>query len=45
MFADDIANCAETVNKLQQQLNIIDLFCETTGMEIKNKTEIIVFRN
>ena len=24
MFADDVANCADTVNRLQQQLNIVD---------------------
>lgn len=46
LFADDIANCAETVIKLQQQLNTIDQFCLSTGMEVNlNKTEIIVFRN
>ena len=33
MFADDIANCAKTVQKLQQQLNVIDTYCESTGME------------
>lgn len=46
LFADDVANCAETVVKLQQQLNVIDQFCNETGMEVNlNKTEIIVFRN
>ena len=46
MFADDIANCAETAIKLQNQLNFIDIYCQNTGMEINlNKTEIIVFRN
>ena len=46
IFADDIANCAETVIRLQQQLNIIDKFCLSTGMELNlEKTEIIVFRN
>jgi len=24
MFADDVANCADTVNRLQQQLDIVD---------------------
>jgi hypothetical protein len=44
MFADDVANCAETVSKLQQQLNVIDTFCYNTGMEINlDKTEVIVF--
>ena len=46
MFADDIANCAETAAKLQQQILIIDAFCQNTGMELNlDKTEIIVFRN
>ena len=46
MFADDVANCAETVAQLQQQLNVIDIFCKNTGMEINlAKTQIIVFRN
>ena len=46
MFTEDIANCAETVIKLQQQLNIIETFCNDTGMEVNlNKTEIIVFIN
>ena len=46
MFADDVANCAETAIKLQQQINIVDQFCTDTGMEINfDKTEITVFRN
>ncbi|KAH3769760.1 hypothetical protein DPMN_171036 [Dreissena polymorpha] len=32
MFADDVANCAETANKLQQQTNNVDPFCIDTGM-------------
>jgi len=46
MFADDVASCAETVNRLQQQLNTVDQFCISTGMEVNlNKTQIIVLRN
>ena len=46
MFADDIANCSDTVINLQNQLNIINQFCSDTGMEINlSKTEVIVFRN
>ena len=42
MYADDIANCAETTLKLQQQINVIDTFCENTGMEVNlQKTEIL----
>jgi hypothetical protein len=46
MFADDIANFAETVVNLQQHINVIESFCESTGMEVNlNKTKIMVFRN
>lgn len=46
MFADDIANCAETRIRLQRQLDLIYEFCQTTNMTVNlNKTEIIVFRN
>ena len=46
MFADDVAVCAETAIKLQQQINIIDNFCLDTGMDINmDKTEITVFGN
>ena len=46
MFADDIANCAETKQKLQEQINLIEIFCQNSGMEVNlNKTEITVFRN
>ena len=46
LFADDVAGCAETAMLLQRQLNIIDKFCRTTGMELNlDKTKIIVFRN
>ena len=46
MFADDVASCAETATKLQQQINVIQNFCSITGMELNlKKTEIIVFRN
>ena len=46
MFADDIANCADTRIRLQKQLSIISKFCQLTKMTVYlNKTEIIVFRN
>ena len=46
MFADDIANCSDTVVNLQKQLNVINEFCIDTSMEINlEKTEISVFRN
>ncbi len=44
MFADDIANGAESVVKLQQQINVIDLFCQQTGMQVNtDKTKVLVF--
>ena len=46
MYADDVANCADTAYNLQLHLNAVAKFCEDTGMQINmNKTEIIVFRN
>ena len=46
LFADDVANCADTVNNLQTQLNIISDYCRETGMKVNmSKTQIIVFRN
>ena len=46
LFADDVANCAETAINLQQQLNSIHKYCSLTGMSInQNKTEVMVFRN
>ena len=46
MFADDVANCADTVARLQNQLDVIDAFCSKTGMQVNlEKSEIIVFRN
>ena len=32
LFADDVANCAETAINLQQQLNSIHEYCSLTGM-------------
>ena len=46
MFADDVANRADTVASLQNQLDVIDAFCSKTGMQVNlEKSEIIVFRN
>ena len=46
MFADDVANCADTVASLQNHLDVIDVFCSKTGMQVNlEKSEIIVFRN
>ena len=46
VFADNIANCAETANNLQLQLNSISDYCKNTGMIVNlKKNEILVFRN
>ena len=50
LYADDIANCADTIRNLQIQLNIVDLFCRNTGMVVniykkKYMYIYIVFRN
>ena len=46
MYADDIANCAETRVRLQRQVNLIGEFCDSRDLKVNlNKTEIIVFRN
>ena len=46
LFADDIANVSDTVVGLQKQLNVIEKFCNCTGMNLNlEKTKIIVFRN
>ena len=46
LYADDIANCADTVFSLQQQLQRIEIFCNKTGMRVNlGKTKIVVFRN
>ena len=46
MFADNIANCAETATRLQQQITVVDQFCSNTGMGINlSENEVIVFRN
>ena len=48
LYADDIANCADTVFSLQHQLQGIEIFCNETGMQVnlgKTKVVVHVFRN
>ena len=46
MYADDIANCAETRVSLQGQVKIFGEFCDSRDMKVNlNKPEIIVFRH
>ena len=44
LFAEDVANCLDTVIELQRQLNSIHDFCLEYGIKVnERKTEIIVF--
>ncbi|MEW8545659.1 MAG: reverse transcriptase family protein [Candidatus Thiodiazotropha sp.] len=46
LYADDVANLADTVRNLQFQLDILSRFCELSDMKINlSKTKIMVFRN
>ena len=46
LFADDIANCADTAINLQLQINTISEFCNLMGMKVNlGKTQVVVFRN
>ena len=46
MFADDVSSFADTVVRLQRQLNLIENFCDSVAMYLNlSKTKIMVFRN
>ena len=46
MYADDISNFADTVARLQKQIDTIFKFCSSVKIQINlSKTKIIVFRN
>ena len=46
LFADDVASMSDTVIGLQNQIKVLEIFCDYTGMDINvEKTKIIVFRN
>ena len=46
MFADDVSSFADSVIRLQKQINLIEKFCKSVGMSLNlSKTKIIVFRN
>ena len=46
MFADDVVCFADTVGRLQSQINKLQIFCEQYGMRVNTyKTKIVVFRN
>ena len=45
MYADDIALCADTVGRLQKQINVLEEFCLKWGMKVNmKKTKVLVFR-
>ena len=46
MFADDIVNFADSVGRLQKQINALSQFCKRWGMKVNmEKTKVMVFRN
>ena len=46
LYADDIAICADTVGRLQAQINCLERFCKMWGMKINlKKSKVMVFRN
>lgn len=46
LFADDVALIADTVNGLQQQLNILSTYCNEWKLNVNiEKTKILVFKN
>lgn len=46
MYADDIAQGANHVIKLQAMINVLSEFCKKWGLQInRSKTQIMVFRN
>ena len=46
MFADDVSSFADSVVRLQKQINLIEKLCKSVGMSLNlSKTKIIVFRN
>ena len=45
MYADDLVICADTVIKLQRQINILHRYCLDWGMTVNlSKTKVVVFR-
>ena len=46
MYADDIVLITDTIGRLQQQLNGLEIFCSKYGLNVNlSKTKLIVFRN
>ena len=46
LFADDVALTADTVNGLQQQLNVLNKYCQEWKLSVNiQKTKILVFKN
>ena len=46
LYADDMADIADTVGRLQYQINVLSHFCDQWGFTINtDKTKVMVFRN
>ena len=46
LYADDIAVCADTVGRLQSQINCLERFCKMWGMKINlKKSKVKMFPN
>ena len=46
MYADDICILNDTVGRLQNQLNVLNVFCNENGLKVNlSKTKVVVFRN
>jgi hypothetical protein len=45
LYADDLANCGDSVGRLQAVINVLEFFCCKWGLKINmSKTKVIVFR-
>ena len=46
LYADDLANCGDTVGRVQHQLNVLADFCYKWGLSANlQKTQVMIFRN
>ena len=46
LYADDMVLCADTVGRLQAQLDVLENYCNLWGMKVNlKKSKIIVYRN
>jgi hypothetical protein len=46
IFADDVSTFADTALNLQRHINIIEIFCNNSGLQLNtDKSKVMVFRN